>query len=102
MFHEVGMARLTLLPFLIKNKLYRRSFTLSLFLVILIAWLQVQASHNKVWPDSVAILPSGAIDNNKIHIRNIRDFIYKTETDYQINYINKTYKALLNFKWVSN
>jgi hypothetical protein len=63
MFHEVGMARLTLLPFLIKNKLYRRSFTLSLFLVILIAWLQVQASHNKVWPDSVAILPSGAIDN---------------------------------------
>jgi L-rhamnose mutarotase len=34
----------------------------------------VQASHNKVWPDSVAILPSGAIDNNKIHIRNIRDF----------------------------
>jgi L-rhamnose mutarotase len=62
----------------------------------------VQASHNKVWSDSVAILPSGAIDNNKIHIRNIRDFIYKTETDYQINYIKKTYKALVNFKWVSN
>ncbi|MDC9727866.1 MAG: DUF4105 domain-containing protein [Methyloprofundus sp.] len=80
-----------LLPFIIKNKRYRRSFTLSLFIVILIAWSQIQATHHKVWADSVAKLPSVTIDNNKIHIHNIRDFIYKTETDYQINYLDKSY-----------
>lgn len=82
---------IALSPFIINNKLYRRSFTLSLFLIILLAWFQLPATHNKNWADSVAKLPHVITTNNQVHIHNIRDFIYKTETDYQINYINKTY-----------
>ncbi len=80
-----------LLPFIIKNKLYRRSVTLSLFILILIAWAQVKPTHNKIWADGTNKLPSVTVDNNKIHIRNIRDFIYTSETDYQINYLDKSY-----------
>ncbi|MDT8426268.1 MAG: DUF4105 domain-containing protein, partial [Methyloprofundus sp.] len=48
-------------------------------------------SQNKNWADSVSRLPWATIANNKIHIHDIRDFIYQSETDYQIQYIDESY-----------
>ncbi|MCF7972033.1 MAG: DUF4105 domain-containing protein [Methylococcaceae bacterium] len=48
-------------------------------------------SQNKNWADSVSRLPWATIDDNKVHIHDIRDFTYQSETDYHIHYIDKTY-----------
>jgi len=82
---------LTLLLVTPKYKKTSRTLTLSIFFIVLVAWQQVTPTHEKNWADSVSQLPWATIDNNQVHIHNIRDFVYQTETDYRVQYIDKTY-----------
>jgi len=86
------IALLLLLFFIPRYTIHCRIFRFSLFLIILIAWQQITPTHDKPWADSVSQLPSVTLQDKIIHIQNIRDFIYQSETDYTINYIDKTYQ----------
>ncbi len=86
------IALLLLLFFIPQYKIHCRIIRFSLFLIILIAWQQLTPTHNKPWADSISQLPSVTLQDKIIHIQNIRDFIYQSETDYTINYIDKTYQ----------
>ena len=72
------------------KKIYR-TFTLLLFAVVFLRWNQMTPAQDKNWADAVSRLPRATIEHNKIHIHDIRDFIYQSETDYKIQYIDKTY-----------
>jgi hypothetical protein len=72
-----------------------RWWPLALFAVAWIAfllrWSAVQPSNDRDWQPDVAVLPFATFDGDLVTIHNIRNFDYRTETDYTPRYYDKTY-----------
>ena len=82
----------TLLAFVF---LPRRRRTLAGFLVvfagIVVWWLSIPASNDRNWQPDVAVLPYAVIKGEQVTIYNIRNLNYRTETDYDVRYYDKTF-----------
>lgn len=71
----------------------------ALALVVLLAavagvgwwWLTMPAISEADWQPDVAQLPSVEFHGDRVRVRNIRDFIYTSEFDYQPRYIDEEY-----------
>jgi hypothetical protein len=61
------------------------------FVAFLIRWHGVQPSNDRDWQPDVAVLPFATFDGDLVTIHNIRNFDYRTETDYTPRYYDKTY-----------
>jgi hypothetical protein len=61
------------------------------FLLVLGWWLTLQPANDRDWLPSVAVLPYAALNGNQIAIHNIRNFDYRTETDFDAHYYDKTF-----------
>ena len=72
-----------------------RWWPLALFAVawiaFLVRWSAVQPSNDRDWQTDVAVLPFATFDGDLVTIHNIRNFDYRTETDYTPRYYDKTY-----------
>ena len=74
----------------------KRRFVISLtpfaacFVAVLAWFLNVQPSNERDWQPNVAVLPSAEIKGNFVTLRNIRNFKYRSETDYTPQWYNKT------------
>src|SRR3989344_1147614 len=60
-------------------------------LFVLIVWLSISPSNKRNWNTDQAILPSAEIEGNLIHIHNIRNFPYRSTTDFTPAYYDKTF-----------
>ncbi|MFO7708876.1 MAG: DUF4105 domain-containing protein [Desulfobacterales bacterium] len=82
----------TLLAFVF---LPRRLRTLAGFLVafagIVAWWLSVPASNDRNWQTDVAVLPYATVSGEQVTIYNIRNLNYRTETDFDVRYYDKTF-----------
>lgn len=63
----------------------------SLFVIALAWWLSISPSNNRVWQADVSRLPSATIEGDHVTVHNVRDFIYRTETDFTPAWYDKTY-----------
>jgi Domain of unknown function (DUF4105) len=59
-------------------------------LVVVWFWL-IPASNNRDWKPSVAREPHAIVDGNKVAVFDIRDFQYRSETDFTPHYYDKTF-----------
>ncbi|HSD95691.1 MAG TPA: DUF4105 domain-containing protein [Sulfuricaulis sp.] len=64
---------------------------LALFVVVLAWWLSLAPSNDRVWQPDVARLAYATIDEDRITVHNIRNFDYRTETDFTPGYYDKTF-----------
>lgn len=64
---------------------------LSLFIVLFVWWSMIEPSNDREWQPEVAILPYATFDGNLITVHNIRNFDYRTETDFTPAYYDRTY-----------
>ena len=48
-------------------------------------------SHQRVWADDVAQLLEARIDGNHVHLKNVRNFEWRSETDYTPLWESRTY-----------
>lgn len=75
--------------------LKRRRRTLLVFLAacaVLITWfLSIPPSNDREWSEEVAVLPTASVNGDLVEIRNIRNFEYRTETDFTPRYYDKTF-----------
>jgi len=82
----------TLLAFVF---LPRRLRTLAGFLVvfagIVVWWLSILASNDRKWQPDVAVLPYATVKGEQVTIHNIRNLNYRTETDFDVRYYDKTF-----------
>ena len=62
-----------------------------LFAVVLAGWLSMPPSNHRNWQPDVAVLPFARIEGDKVTIHNIRNIDYRTETDYQVRYYDRTF-----------
>jgi hypothetical protein len=66
-------------------------FFLAFLLGLIAWWATLTPSNQRDWQTDVAILPYATIDNNKITVHRIRNFEYRSETDYTPGYYDKQF-----------
>jgi hypothetical protein len=58
---------------------------------LLMWWGTLQPSHQRVWADDVAQLLEARIDGNHVHLNNVRNFQWRSETDYTPAWYDKRF-----------
>ena len=61
------------------------------FGVLLIWWWQIHPSNNRVWADDVAQVTTGVVDGDHVTLHNVRNFDWRTKTDYTQHWETRTY-----------
>jgi hypothetical protein len=56
------------------------------FLVVVVWWIAIPASHDRPWRPEVAVMPRAFIDGDNVRITNVRDFTYRSRHDFDIRY----------------
>ena len=82
----------TALAFLqLRNR--RRTFLcfLVVFAVLVLLYFQIPASNDREWQPEVAIAPYATINGDLVTIHGVRNFDYRTETDFDVRWEDRTY-----------
>lgn len=73
----------------------RRGLAMGVFLVLFMAatiwWVTLEPSNQRDWQPEVAKQPYAELNGNMVTVHNIRNFDYRTETDFDIRYYDKTF-----------
>jgi hypothetical protein len=69
------------------------------FVLVLAWWLELRPSNTRDWQPDVAVLPYADITESQVTIHNIRNCDYRTETDFDPHYYDKTFN-LANLRTV--
>ena len=85
-------AAITLLAFLFLPR-RRRTVLISMcaFALLVLLFFQIPASNERDWQPEVAVTPYATINGDMITIHNIRNFDYRTETDFDPRWETRTY-----------
>jgi hypothetical protein len=62
-----------------------------LFAGALLCWSRATASNEREWQPEVAVLPFATFDGDLVTVHNIRNFDYRTETDFTPAYYDRTF-----------
>jgi hypothetical protein len=72
-----------------------RASSLTIFAIafgmLLVFWSHIAPSNNREWKPGVAVLAYATFDGNRVTLHNIRDFDYRTESDFRIAYYDRTF-----------
>jgi hypothetical protein len=87
-----AFATITILAFLF---LPRRGRTLlgfiAVFAVLVLLFLRIPASNDRDWQPEVAMTPYATINGDMITVHNVRNFDYRSETDFTPRWETRTY-----------
>lgn len=64
---------------------------LALFALLMVWWRGIEPSNERDWQADVAVLPYAEIDGDVVTVHNIRNFDYRSETDYTPAYYDKRF-----------
>jgi hypothetical protein len=88
----IGFVFCTAAAFLfIKKRLWALIGFLIIFCLIISWWLTIKPSNDRDWQPDVAVLPYAIVQGNLVTIKNIRNITYRTETDFDVYYYDKTF-----------
>lgn len=88
----VGLVLVTLLAFAVTRLRWRTYAAFLLCFAVFVGWwYSLPPSNNRVWQTDVAVLPYAELDGDLVTVRNIRNFTYRTEHDYDPGYYDKTF-----------
>lgn len=63
----------------------------AVFILVLLWWLGITPSNQRDWQTDVSQLPYATLNGNRLTMHNIRNFDYRSETDYTPAYYDKTF-----------
>jgi hypothetical protein len=89
-FALLGLVTVIALAFHRARRPVAVSFAIALALV-LVVWTAAAPSNNRDWQPEVAVLPYATIDGDLVTVHNIRNFDYRTETDFTPAYYDRTF-----------
>jgi hypothetical protein len=83
---------LTILAFLFLPRRGRTAIAaLAVFAILVVLFLRIPASNDRDWQPEVAFTPYATITGDMITIHNVRNFDYRTETDFTPHWETRTY-----------
>jgi hypothetical protein len=59
--------------------------------MLVVFWSSLEPSGDREWQPQVAILPYATISGDRVTVHNIRNFDYRSQTDYTIAYYDKSF-----------
>ena len=59
--------------------------------LVLVVWGSARPSNDRDWPPEVAGLPHATVDGELVTLHDIRNFDYRTETDFTPAYYDRTF-----------
>jgi len=62
------------------------------FALVAVWWAAIAPSNNRDWQADVAVLPRATIQGDRVTLHNIRNFTYRTATDFTPGYYDKTFE----------
>jgi hypothetical protein len=74
-----------------KRRLRAVAFTLAAFALVLAWWFSLTPSNDRDWQKDVAVLPYAEINGDNVTLHNIRNCDYRSETDFDVRYYDKTF-----------
>jgi hypothetical protein len=63
----------------------------ALFGVLLLAWFAIEPSNDRAWEPENAVLAYADIDGGRVTLHNIRNFDYRSDTDFTPAYYDRTF-----------
>src|SRR3954463_4945240 len=66
-------------------------WTAGAFVLVLLWWFNLQPSNNRNWQPDLARLAYADVIGNKVMLHNIRNCDYRTETDFDVNYYDRSF-----------
>lgn len=61
------------------------------FAAVLTWWHSIEPRNDRDWQPEMAVLAHATIDGERVTLHNIRNFDYRSETDFRIAYYDKTF-----------
>ena len=61
------------------------------FGALLVWWRRLTPSNDRIWADDVAQMTNGTIDGNRVTLRNVRNFAWRTQTEYIARWETRCY-----------
>ncbi|HWX34755.1 MAG TPA: DUF4105 domain-containing protein [Steroidobacteraceae bacterium] len=61
------------------------------FAALLIWWRRIAPSNDRIWGDDVAQMSVGEVDGNRVTLRNVRNFDWRSNTDYSQRWETRHY-----------
>jgi hypothetical protein len=74
----------------LRRRRYAAGLTIAGFLLVLSWWLTLKPSNDRDWQKDVAVLAYADINGNDITLHNIRNCDYRSETDFDVRYYDKS------------
>lgn len=88
----VAFAMASLCIFLVARPMRRALGAFAVLFALLLAWwLSLQPSNDRAWEPSVARAPTATLDGDLLTITNLRNFDYRSETDFDEVWETRTY-----------
>lgn len=75
---------------LVKRRGWATGLTCGGFALVLAWWFTLRPSNGRDWQPDVVVLPYADLCGNTVTLHNIRDCDYRTETDFDVRYYDKT------------
>lgn len=59
--------------------------------MLVVFWISLEPTNDRDWRPDVTVLPYATIAGDHVMVHNIRNFDYRSETDYTVAYYDKTF-----------
>ena len=86
----IGLISVCAFAFSKRRWLAALAFT-GLFVILLGWWVSLAPSNDRDWQPEVAVLPYATFEEDQVTIHNVRNFDYRTETDFTVQYDDRTF-----------
>ncbi len=80
------------LPILVRNKRTGVMSSVALILAMLVWWWSIPARNDRDWLPEVARLPKATIQGNTLTVHNVRNFDYRSETEFTERWETREFK----------
>jgi hypothetical protein len=60
--------------------------------ILLLWWIGITPSHQRIWTDDVARLLTGEVEDNHVILDNVRNFRWRSDDDYDIHWETRQYE----------
>jgi Domain of unknown function (DUF4105) len=61
------------------------------FAILLVWWHRIPPTNHRLWSDDVAQMTTGTVDGNRVTLNNVRNFAWRSDTDYTQRWESRTY-----------
>jgi hypothetical protein len=80
---------LTLLPAVVKSRVFRIGACFTGFFIVLACWLSLKPSNDRDWQSNLSQTPWAEISGNRVTIHNFRHCYYREEAEFTCEWLTK-------------